>query len=203
MFLKNLLGEKMKNTLFLLMLAIILISCGKTDNPKQKADTDTQTKQDIVDIQLPQFKDKAPELVGKEIVFTGLVDHTCKHSGKRMFLVDKNSDAHLKVEAGKNIKRFDAKLTGNIVKVVGLVKEKKIDLKYLNDWKKDVMNKIEGNKELHLGTHEKGMEQKNEMDETLSHIKKMKKELKESGKEHLSFYSVECVSFKVLNLDKK
>jgi len=194
----------MKNTLLLLMLTIILISCGKTDNnPKQKADDGTQTKQDIIEIQLAQFKDKAPKLVGKKIVFTGLVDHTCKHSGKRLFLVDKNSDAHLKVEAGKDIKRFDEKLTGNMVKVVGLVKEKKIDLKYLKDWEKDVMNKIEGNKELHLGTHEKAKGNEDEMDETLNKIKTMKKELKESGKGHLSFYSVECISYDVLNSDKE
>lgn len=190
----------MRKTLLLILTIFIIAACGKTDN-NNKTETADKTQQinQVVDINLADFKTKAPELVGKQIAFTGLVDHTCKHSGKRMFLVEKNSDAHLKVEAGKNFSRFDEKLTGSMVKVVGLVKEKKVDMDYLNQWEKDILKKIESNKNLHLGTHENGEKQEDESQETLNKIKELKKKLKDSGKEHLSFYSVECISYKVLD----
>ena len=189
----------MRKILLLILATVLIAACGKTDNNKHETTDETQLKSQVVEINLAEFKTKAPELVGKEIAFTGLVDHTCKHSGKRMFLVDKNSDATLKVEAGKNFSRFDEKLTGNMVKVIGLVKEKKVDMDYLNKWEKDILNKIESNKNLHLGTHENGEKQEDEAQETLNKIKELKKKLQNSGKEYLSFYSVECVSYKVIN----
>ncbi len=193
----------MKKLFLLLFAASMLAACNNSkNNATVDNSTDEQMSEAPVAITLAEFSDKADGLVGKQIVFTGIVDHTCKHGGKRMFLVDENSDASLKVESGENISSFDASLEGSEVKVVGIVNEKVIDKAYLDEWEADVQKEIESSKNLHMGNHEKGKEkeegEENEAEESLNQIKNLRKKLAESGKDHLSFYSVECVEYSVI-----
>jgi fructose-specific component phosphotransferase system IIB-like protein len=193
----------MKKLFLVLFAATMFAACNNSqnsatiDNP-----ADEQMSEAPVEITLAEFSDKAEGLVGKQIVFTGIVDHTCKHGGKRMFIVDENSDAHLKVESGENISSFDASLEGSEVKVVGIVNEKIIDKAYLDEWEADVQKEIESSKNLHMGNHEKGKEgegeEENEAEESMNQIKNLREMLAESGKDHLSFYSVECVEYEVI-----
>ncbi len=191
----------MKKLFFLLFAASMLAACNNSENSATtETSTDKQVSEAPVAVTLAEFSDKASDLVGKQIVFTGIVDHTCKHGGKRMFLVDENSDASLKVESGENISSFDASLEGSEVKVVGVVNEKVIDKAYLDEWEADVQKEIESSKNLHMGNHEKGKEKEedNEAEESMNQIKNLRKMLAESGKDHLSFYSVDCVEYEVI-----
>jgi len=189
----------MRNLILLLFAASMFAACNNTqNNAANEAVAEEQVSEAPVAITLAEFEDKAGDLVGKQIVFTGIVDHTCKHGGKRMFLVDENSDASLKVESGENISSFDASLEGSEVKVVGIVNEKVIDKAYLDEWEADVQKEIESSKNLHMGNHEKEKEDDNESEESLNQIKNLRKMLAESGKDHLSFYSVDCIDYKVL-----
>ncbi len=193
----------MKKLFLLLFAASMLAACNNSQNSTttEEAGGD-QVAEAPVAITLAEFEDKADGLVGKQIVFTGIVDHTCKHGGKRMFLVDENSDAHLKVESGENISSFDASLEGSEVKVIGIVNEKVIDKAYLDEWEADVQKEIESSKNLHMGNHEKGKEgdgeEENEAEESMNQIKNLREMLAESGKDHLSFYSVECIEYEVV-----
>ncbi len=189
----------MKKLFLLLFAASILAACNNSqNNATSEASADEEVLAVPVAITLIEFEDKADDLVGKQIVFTAIVDHTCKHGGKRMFLVDENSDAHLKVESGENISSFDASLEGSEVKVIGIVNEKVIDKAYLDEWEEDVQKEIESSKNLHMGNHEKGEEEKDETEESLNQIKNLREQLAESGEDHLSFYSVECIEYEVI-----
>ena len=192
----------MKKIILLLLATAIIAGCGGADKKdKTEVADNEQVQEQVVEIKLADFKDKAADLVGKKIMFTGIVDHTCRHGGKRMFLVDENSDAHLKVEAGEDIGSFDAEITGSTVKVIGVVSEKVVDTAYLDEWEAETLKKIDSEKNLHLGQHENGKEgdEKDEAKESFEKIKKLREQLEKSGKDHLSFYSVTCLEYAVLD----
>ena len=73
-------------------------------------------------------------------------------------------------------------------------------LAYLDEWEADVQKEIESSKNLHTGNHKKGKEkeEESETEESLNQIKNLRKMLEESGKDHLSFYSVKCVEYEVI-----
>jgi hypothetical protein len=142
------------------------------------------------------FEQQAAGLVDKAIVIEGTVLHTCKRSGKRMFLVDGNDSIRVEVTAGKDITKFDEKLVGSRVRVVGILKEEKIDEKYLNEWENEVKKPVE-NHEAGVHSGAQGHEDQGTQDK-LDQINALRDDLKKSGKDHLSFYSVEASTFEEL-----
>jgi len=180
---------KSKNlTLLIGFFVLAMVSC----NPGlDRADTAKAVKVSVL-----TFEQQAAELIDKAIVIEGTVLHTCKHSGKRMFLVDGNDSIRVEVTAGKNITKFDEKLVGSRVLVVGTLKEEKIDEKYLNEWENEVKKPVENhNAGIHTGAQ--GHEDQGTQDK-LDQINSLRDDLKKSGKDHLSFYSVEADRFEEL-----
>lgn len=57
----------------------------------------------------------------KKIAIQGRVIHTCKVSGKKMFLAGSDEQNLIRVNAGDNISRFDESLQGEIVIVKGVL----------------------------------------------------------------------------------
>jgi len=176
----------------------------------------------LVTLAIVDFDNQAGNYVGKEVQISGLVNHTCKHGGKRMFIIDEETEQTVKIEAGENIPSFDAELEGSIVSVTGIINELIIDEAYLIEWeaeiKEEMLNAPEEEAELAEGEEEGehaegehaegehehaggGMGEAADMGEHISGLEKIenfRKEIKESGKDHLSFYSIECISFEVI-----
>ncbi len=57
----------------------------------------------------------------KTIVLQGRVIHTCKVSGKKMFLAGSDEQNLIRINAGDNISRFDESLQGEIVTAKGVL----------------------------------------------------------------------------------
>lgn len=57
----------------------------------------------------------------KTIALQGRVIHTCKVSGKKMFLSGSDDQQLIRINAGENISRFDESLQGRIVVVKGVL----------------------------------------------------------------------------------
>ena len=57
----------------------------------------------------------------KTIAIQGRVIHTCKVSGKKMFLAGSDEKNLIRINAGENISRFDESLQGEIVIVKGIL----------------------------------------------------------------------------------
>jgi hypothetical protein len=219
----------MKRLFILCVLAVFIISCNNTQNPTSETNTDDQiTNAEIAMLTIVDFDNQAGEYVGKEIQIAGLVNHTCKHGGKKMFLIDETTEQTVKIEAGENISSFDAELEGSVVLVNGIVTELIVDETYLAEWEKELQEEMENTEEEGEHTHGdgEGMHTHGEGEETHSHgegeeghehvsseygekaetgdhmggfekIEKLRKQIAESGKDHLSFYSVECISYTV------
>jgi len=150
-------------------------------------------------IKLADFNKKAADFVGKTIKLRGIVDHVCEHDGKKMFLVDENSDARVKIVPNENMAAFTQDLIGETVEVTGIVKEFRLDEDYLIEMEEKVKADSNEESEVHMGDGEhKGKKEEHNADDQLEQINNLRKKLKDSGKDHLSYYSVEASSFKVL-----
>ena len=180
--------------------------------------TDQEVNAELVSLAIADFDNLAGNYVGKEVQISGLVNHTCKHGGKRMFIIDEKTEQTVKIEAGENIASFDAELEGSIVSVTGIINELIIDEAYLLEWEAEIEEEMSKSSENEEGEHVEGEEhehpegeehehtggglgEKADMGEHISGLEKIENfrtQIKESGKDHLSFYSIECLSFEVI-----
>lgn len=217
-----------KKILFLFVITAFITSCNNTQSPS--ADTEGSEQEmtaELVTLAIVDFDNEAGNYVGKEVQISGLVNHTCKHGGKRMFLIDTETEQTVKIEAGENIASFDAELEGSEVIVNGIINELIIDEAYLLEWEAEIeeeMSKaaaeeITENTEvveevIHEhgegeGEHEHaggGLGEKADMGEHVSGYEKIenfRKQIAESGKDHLAFYSIECISYEVIPMQEE
>ena len=129
---------------------------------------------------------------------TGTVVHVCRHGGKRLFMIGDESEPRFKVTAGTDVGTFDLELEGSKVKVRGVVNVDRIDEAFLDRREAELES---GTKEKveHQAHHEQvGEAEMSETEESKARLKAMRKQLEESGKEQLSFYSVEATSLEKL-----
>lgn len=216
-----------KKILILSVFAVFFASCTNTQNPS--ADTESAEQEinaELVSLTIADFDEQAANYVGKEVQIAGLVNHTCKHGGKRMFIIDVETEQTVKIEAGENITSFDAELEGSEVIVNGIINELIIDEAYLLEWEAEIEEEMknpteeveeietaEGGDEVEHaegegeGEHEHasgGLGEKADMGEHISGLEKIenyRNQIKESDKDHLSFYSVECISFEIIPIE--
>jgi hypothetical protein len=200
----------MKRLFLYLAFAALVVSCSNSQkNTSGKEADGSDTIKEPVTITVNEFLAKAGEYVGQEIKIQGTVSHTCKHGGKRMFIFDDNEDNRVKIEASESVASFDASLEGSDVLVSGLLKELVIDEAYLTEWEQEVNAEMD-EPEMESDTtavakHEGGglgeaADQGTHVS-ALESISEYRKQIKESGKDHLSFYSVECLAYEVLATD--
>jgi len=189
---------------FLFALLIFTVSC---ENNADKAETSTVieeiTDEGVVTVDLSDFNEKAENLVGKQIVLTGMIDHVCEHGGQKMFLVNENADARVKVVTGENMAAFNTELEGETVRIVGVVDELRIDEEYLREWEEEVLAGLgheEGEKaeKVHMGDGEgEGEHHESEENADLKKINNFRTKIAESEKDYVSFFSVVCVDYDV------
>ena len=177
-----------RNLLFFLFSIIILSSCNQN---AKKAETDHS--KDTVKMAVLTFDQKADSFVNRTVVIEGTVLHLCKHGGKRMFLVDGTDSIRVEITTGPDIAKFEETLIGSRVRVKGILKEERIDTKYLNEWEAEVL-KPEENHNVGVHTGAKGHEDQGKQDK-LDQINALRQDLKNSGKDHLSNYSVEAINY--------
>lgn len=191
----------MKTFLFsILTLTVFMISCQNTEQKATANDTQEVIVEEVVTpLDLADFTDKAGDLVGKQIELYGMVDHVCKHGGQKMFLVNQDGEARVKVVTGENMAAFNTELEGESVNVIGIVDELRIDEEYLKEWEQEVLAGLEGDEgekgeKVHMGEHQESESGENP---ELMQINDYRTKIAESGKDYISFFSVICVDYEV------
>ena len=193
-----------KYLLFIAVIAMVVTSCENVDKSKETMEnTKAVVVDEITPLLVAEFDEQAGNYVGKKIKMKGTVDHICKHGGQRLFLVSEDSEARIKITPDEEIAAFNAELEGNKLVLVGIVEEQRIDEDYLREWEEEIKSgsdmaddKGEGS---HLGgTVEKGGEGA-DMAEEMEKVNNLRQMIKESGDDHLSFYSVLCTSYDVID----
>jgi len=173
---------------FLIILSVIALSISCADNAKKenKAEVDnievTEKLTEKPVLALADFDGIAEKWVNKEVRVNGIVDHVCKHGGKKLLLVNDKGDVHVDSET-----RFDDALVGDEITLTGVVKEFKVDESYCLQKEED-----------HLQNHKEGTDSDEVYAQKMKQIKVYRDSMKVAGVDHLSFYSLDYVSHQII-----
>lgn len=173
----------MKKIVIVLVIAISIISC-KTEVKKTEIN-ETNTIEQVIEtpsIALGEFDTKAGDFISKEVKVTGIVDHICKHGGKKILLVTDEGDVHITSE-----ERFDEALMGSELELTGVVLEERIDESYLLKMEDD-----------NIKSHSEGASNKEQFENKKKHVAEYRAKMKAEGIDHISNYSLQYVAHKEL-----
>jgi len=194
----------MRNLLFILIaIAFIAVSCENTpEKAEQKEKTTEVVSNEIVNVTMADFDSLANGLVGKNIALSGLVDHVCTHGGQKMFIVDQNSDARIKVTPNEELAAFNTDLVGETLKITGIVEEMRVDEDYLKEWEEEINQGITGEGEGKKESADPKDHGGNEAATSeLDQIARMRAQIAETEKGYLSFYSILATEYSVYKMD--
>ena len=173
----------MKNIIIGLVLVLAFTACKNEDKKVEEATT--EVVKEVMEtplLAIAEFEDKAAEFVGKEVTVKGIVDHVCKHGGKKLLLVTDEADVHVVSE-----ERFDEALVGSEINLKGVVLEEVID--------ESTCLKME---EDNIKSHSEGKSNEEQFEAKKQHIKEYRDYMKENNTDHISYYSLQYVSHQEL-----
>lgn len=170
----------MKKITLLLATISLLVAC-KSDIKNQDKETSIKTTVDVEKtpvLTLAEFDTKAGAFVNKEVEVNGIVDHVCKHGGKKILLVTDDGDVHVTSE-----ERFDETLKGSEISLKGIVLEEIIDEAYCLKMDED-----------NIKSHSEGATNKEQFEAKKKHVQQYREQMKASNVDHISLYSLKYVS---------
>jgi hypothetical protein len=182
-FILNQKNIKMKKfTVFFAALAIMISACNNSNSNEGEATDSLKTAQvQLPLIKLIEFDSLAANYVDQEVEVKGVVDHVCRHGGKRLFLVDDEGSVHIDWT-----ERFSDSIAGSHIAVKGIVREFRVDESYCLQQEQDNIMK-----------HKEGQTDKESFEQKKKQLADYRNSMKSLGVDHLSFYSIDYVSHKV------
>lgn len=180
----------MKKITFGFLITLFLLSCGTGTQKENK-----ESEQQLLEVNLADLMGNPGDYVGKPILVSGTVDHVCRHGGKKMFIVDQNAGNRIRINVGNNIPSFDVELEGNDLVIEGIFQELVVNEDYLSRWEAELGNQQKASEEDHTRTELGEAADQGEHVGDMAEIKSLREQLEASGKEQISFYSIECMEF--------
>ncbi len=177
---------------FLTFAIIIAFSSCSNSGKSESENKDSVAVDNLTLISVADFDKKAAEFVDKEVKIEGTVSHICKHGGKKMFLfTPPNEDIMVEITSETS---FSADIEGSDVVVKGIVREERVTAEEITEMEKNVTGTS-------CSTESKDKSQgevkptEDEIQNNKELVNYYKELLKDSGSDHISFYSLECKSF--------
>lgn len=192
----------MKTRLMILFAAAtMLVACGG-NNSKKATSTATDVAHNTTSMEIDAVLAGAEELTDQTIVLEGICTHICKHGGTKIFLMGSDDTKTLRIEAAK-LGSFDQDCVNSIVKVNGILREERVDEAYLQRWEAAVAAqtaKQHGEVETGCDSEKAARgETGNTVAERIADFREKIAARKAAvGKEYLSFYYVEALSYEVV-----
>ncbi len=191
----------MKKFFLMAVVAIFFVACQNQTETTVENAAQTRVAEEPIVITVGSFDEKAAELVGKEVIITGTTDHICKHDGKKLFLIDVEEEGRVKITSGEGVPAFNSEYEGYDFKIIGIVDEMIVDEEYLREWEEEVIAGIDETR--HLGGGEPMTEEERAAgvhldDPAMEKISDYREMMAEEGTDKLSFYSIVCTSFEVI-----
>jgi hypothetical protein len=169
----------MKKFICIFVVVLAFTAC-KTDN--QKVEDSVQQMQAVKSetplLAIADFDEKAGEYVSKEVKVEGIVDHVCKHGGKKLLLVTDDGNVHVTSD-----ERFEESLIGSEIALHGIVVEERIDEAYCLKMEED-----------NIKSHSEGQTNDEMFEAKKKHIQDYRDQMKANNTDHISNYSLKFVS---------
>ena len=173
----------MKKFVFILFCSLVFTAC---KNETQKTEiTDQEAIESAAEaplLAIAEFDAKAGDFVSKEVKVKGIVDHVCKHGGKKLLLVTDEANVHVTSDT-----RFDEALIGSEIALKGVVVEERIDEAYCLKMEED-----------NIKSHSEGQSNDEQFEARKKHIQELRDQMKANNTDHISNYSLEYVSLEEL-----
>ena len=192
----------MKTKLMILFAAATMfVACGG-NNSKKATSTTTDVVQVTNSMEIDAVLAGAEELTDQTIVLEGICTHICKHGGTKIFMMGSDDTKTIRIEACE-LGSFDQKCVNSIVKVNGILREERVDEAYLQRWEATVAAQTaKQHGEVEAGCDsEKAARGKtgNTVAERIADFRtKIAARKAAVGKEYLSFYYVEALSYEIV-----
>jgi len=169
----------MRKFIILFSAIALLSACNNSTETSTTKENEEITVEETI-IALADLQNKGAEFIDQEIQTQGIVDHVCKHGGKKILLVADGADVHVFSE-----ERYDETMVGKEIIVTGIVKEDRTDEASLLKIEEDAIN-----------MHSEGEEGETRQERMIEYVNLMRDSLKNSGVDHFSEYYLEFVSYK-------
>lgn len=114
----------MNKLLFSAVVLLFLGSCNSSNNQQGNGQNNPEAQLKVEEqeiVTMEKLLTNPEAYLNKTISLQGLCVHTCKHSGKKMFLQGTNEEDLVLVLADGNVATFEQELTGSQVIVTGLL----------------------------------------------------------------------------------
>ena len=170
-----------------MVLSAAMISCSGNKKQSDVSDkTQTQETTTFATFELDELLPVAEENLGNTVTVVGYVTHTCKHAGKRCFIVGESQQVSIRVEAKGEIGGFNRELVGSKLAITGVLKERRLEEEFIDQMERDVAQKAaEGESEEHCSTE-------------LKNISDMRKWMADNNKDYYVIYFMDGLSFEEL-----
>ena len=168
----------MKNLIIPILISSMFFSCSQNQTNEAEELSTEVTEVIIPQISVARFDIDAGQYIHSEVSVSGIVDHVCKHSGKKLKMVTDGGSVHVESET-----RFDDELIGSEINLKGIVRELRIDESYCLQMEEDNISKHKEGE-----TNEEDFTHKQEL------IQSYRDSMVVAQVDHLSFYTLEFVS---------
>lgn len=176
--------------LFFIVAAACLLTVTSCVNNNKKSETSQEQSTAALSVNEAKYVEDilkdAEKNVDKEVVLKGFITHTCKHSGRRCFVMGKDQKTSVRVEAKGNIGGFNRELIGSEVIIKGILRENRLTKEYIDQAEeelKEKQGKAEGNGET--------------CDAEMNNIQSMREWMKANNKDYYSIYYIDGTEYEV------
>lgn len=179
---------KIGNLIIALALLVFGIGCKQTASNKETIqEAQSGTIETITYQTVESLMQQAESLSGKKVHVSGVIEHVCKHGGKRFKILSTDGSTELKIELGKNFNAVGANIIGNTAMVTGTLKPNKMDAKMVKAWE----NKVKKN---HAGE-----EDTDHFKQEIAEIRAIHKQIVSGEIPYYTMYSVHAEKYDLQN----
>lgn len=185
-------------TVFIAFSALLSSCSGNSSREKASAEV-AEAKVYEVD----ELLAASESLVGDTVNVSGICTHVCQHGGKKLFLMGSDDDHTIRIHAGESIGQFNPSAVNNMVTVVGVLEEERIDEDYLDAWEQELLAEEAEHGDAGEGgcATEKKARNENVSHTTDERIANFRERIAarnaEEGKNYLSFYHVVATNYEI------